>query len=43
MENATFPIKLGAIATGHDNSAFSAVQRLFGSYKTYGHAAIRDG
>lgn len=29
MENATFSIKLGAIATGHDDSAFSAVERIF--------------
>jgi hypothetical protein len=29
MEDATFSIKLGAIATGHDDSAFSAVERLF--------------
>lgn len=29
MESATFSVKLGAIATGHDDSAFSAVERLF--------------
>jgi hypothetical protein len=29
MENATFSIKLGSIATGHDDSAFSAVERIF--------------
>jgi hypothetical protein len=29
MENATFSIKLGAIATGHDDSAFSGVERIF--------------
>ena len=29
MEDATLSIKLGSIATGHDDSAFSAVERLF--------------
>ena len=29
MESATFSVKLGAVATGHDDSAFSAVERLF--------------
>ena len=29
MESATLSVKLGAIATGHDDSAFSAVERLF--------------
>jgi hypothetical protein len=29
MESATFSVKLGAIATGHDDSAFSGVERIF--------------
>ena len=29
VESAIFSVKLGAIATGHDDSAFSAVERLF--------------
>ena len=29
LENATFSIKLGVIATGHDDSAFSAVEKIF--------------
>ena len=29
MENATLSTKLGAISTGHDDSAFSAVERIF--------------
>ena len=29
LENATFSIKPGAIATGHDDSAFSAVEKIF--------------
>ena len=29
MESATFSVKLGALSTGHDDSAFSAVERLF--------------
>jgi hypothetical protein len=29
MEDATLSVKLGAIASGHDDSAFSALERLF--------------
>ena len=29
MESATSSVKLGAIVTGHDDSAFSAVERIF--------------